>query len=139
MSIIKLIGRGFLLMLLSYAAIVLTEDRVFENTCLTVKPELVEMIESGATADGGGHLVNASARAVKSDDYKNVYMIAAELQAAGLEGKGDIGLWFSNSLEVGEGMIFSVNPLATEFSVWPRKGSQFDHGGLEAINCVKNQ
>lgn len=134
-----ILGRGFLFILLSYAAMVLVKKPVFENACLAVKPGMVEMIESGVTADGDGVLVDASARAVKSDDYKNVYMIAAELQATGLEGKGDIGLWVSNSLEVGKGMIFSVNPLATEFSVWPRKGSQFDHGGQEAINCVKNQ
>lgn len=135
-SALSYIWKGFLLILLAYAGIALTKDPALDHHCLAVKPVMVEMIESGVTADGGGHLVNASA--VKSNDYRNAYMIAAELQAAGLDGN-DIGLWLSNSLEVGEGMIFSVNPLATEFSVWPRKGSQFDQGAQEAINCVENK
>ena len=116
---------------------------VSSSACVNVQPDMVENIASGLSIGGGGTLVKTSARAIKSNDFKNIYFIAAEIQGQGMESKGEIGLWASNSIEAGKGMLLSVNSLAIEFSVWPNgkksqaRLSQFDHGGQEAINCVK--
>lgn len=113
--------------------------------CESVQPELIKIIESGLTVGGGGKLETASASAVKSNSFKNVYFISAEIQGSGMEGQGEIGLWSTNSLTAGKGMIFSVNSMAREFSKWPdgtkskAELSQFDDGAQESMECVKHK
>jgi len=113
------------------------------NACEKLSTEMVKTIASALSISGGGDLEVSTARAVKSKDFDNVYFIAAEIQGMGMEGNGEIGLWSSNSLQAGKGMLFSVNSLAVEFSTYPdgRRSkahlSQYDHGGQEAIQCVK--
>ena len=113
--------------------------------CENIQPDLIQIIESGLTVNGGGTLETTSASAIKSKSFKNVYFISAEIQGPGMQEQGDIGLWSTNSLTAGKGMIFSVNSIAREFSKWPdgtkskAELSQFDDGAQEAMQCVKHK
>jgi hypothetical protein len=111
------------------------------NRCIKVSRAKLDGIASGLTVSGGGSLRDGWA--VKSEDFNSLYFIAAEIDGSGLEGNGDIGLWASNSLESGQGLILSVNSIAKEFSVWPHGDTtdsnitQFDDGADEAKKCIE--
>jgi hypothetical protein len=74
-------------------------------------------IASALTVQGGGSLRNG--QAVKSNDFQNVFMVAADLQGSGLGGTGDIGVWATNSLDPNAGIVMAVDGVAKEFSDWP--------------------
>jgi hypothetical protein len=101
----------------------------------------VAAIEEGLTVSGGGSLRNA--RAVKSNDLEKVYMVAADIQGDGMEGNDDIGVWATNSLQ-GNGLIFSVDGFAKEFSDWGDAATtdaqitQAADGVDEAKECATN-
>jgi hypothetical protein len=109
------------------------------SRCLDVPRALVDGIETGLTVTGGGSLRNA--RAVKSQDFAKVYMVAADIQGSGMEGPSDIGVWATNRLGEG-GLIFAVDGFAKEFSDWSH-GDQTDanitassDGVQEAKDCA---
>lgn len=108
--------------------------------CVAVDAALLAAIADGLTIDGGGSLRNG--QAVKSADFENVYMIAADLQGPGLDGVADIGVWSSNSLDSGGGIILAVDSIAQEFSSWPAGDTtSFNvtssaHGVAEARACA---
>jgi hypothetical protein len=113
------------------------------SRCKKVPPGLVKAIESGLTVTGGGKLTNAWA--VKSEDFKRVYFISADIDGTGLEGPDDIGTWAkSGPLRVGGGLILSVDSVANEFSDWGdgRKTdaqlSISDDGAEESQDCVQD-
>jgi hypothetical protein len=83
--------------------------------CEMVSNALLNAIAEGLTVTGGGTLRNGYA--VKSDDFSKVYMVAADIQGAGMEGDSDVGVWATNSLD-GSGSIFAVDGLAKEYSDW---------------------
>ena len=101
-----------------------------------------EGISFGLTVSGGGSLRDAMA--VKSNDYVNAFFIAAEIDGPGLEGEGDIGVWVSNSLEPGGGVIYAVDGMANEFTDWgdgrriDAAFSASDDGAQEAKKCVED-
>jgi len=75
--------------------------------------------------------------AVKSEAFKSVYMIAAEIDGPGLDGDGDVGLWASTSLD--GGLIYAVDALAKGYSVWPVTDiTPYDDGADEAKAGVKH-
>lgn len=111
--------------------------------CLWVDADLVDGIATGLTVGGGGSLDPMTARAVKSKDYANVYFIAAAIQGPGMgDGSQSIGVWASDSLTVGGGLIFAVDAFANEFSDWGDGGatssqlSMADDGARAAKACV---
>ena len=76
--------------------------------------------------------------AVKSKDFSKVYMIAVEFNGLG---SPERGVWASNSLKRGGGVIMSVDGIAKEFTVWPNgpAGSPMsitDDGAQEALDCL---
>jgi hypothetical protein len=79
------------------------------------------------------------ARAVRSTAFKRVWLIAADLQGAGLEADNDFATWASNGLDTGNGLIYSADSTAEEFSdLGPLPGGSavgLDGYG-EAQNCV---
>ena len=83
--------------------------------CEKVSSALLNAIAEGLTVSGGGTL--REGYAVKSKDFSEVYMVAADIQGTGMEGNGDIGVWATNSLD-GSGLILAVDGLAKEFSDW---------------------
>jgi len=109
---------------------------------IEVSQAMLSNIASGLTVSGGGSLRDGWA--VKSNDFNSLYFIAAEIDGPGLEGNGEIGLWATNRLEPGQGLILSVDSFAKEFSVWPHGDTtdsnitQFDDGADEAKMCVRN-
>jgi hypothetical protein len=113
------------------------------SRCMDVPPDLVNGIETGLTPSGGGTLRNA--QAVKSDDFKRVWFISAEIDASGMEGDGDIATWAkSGPLAVGDGLIMSVDSLAQEFSDWgpgdttDAHVTMDDDGAQESHDCVES-
>lgn len=117
-----------------------TEEPAAGSRCEPVDDALVSAIGEGLTVDGGS-LRNA--RAAKSGDHQEVWFVAADIQAGGLEGPGDIGVWATNSLTAGEGLVYSVDEVAKELSDWGDGGqtdarlSANDDGAQEAKGCVE--
>lgn len=111
------------------------------SRCESVPASMVDVISEGLTVQGGGSISNAAA--VRSEDFERLYFIAAEIEGPGLEGAGDIGVWASNRLEGGAGMLFSVDHIAREFSVYGSGGrtdasiTMVDDGARAAVDCLE--
>jgi hypothetical protein len=121
-----------------------TEDATASDRCRNVPPGLVQGIETGLTLTGGGGTLS-NAKAVKSNDFKRVYFISADIDGPGLEGPDDIGTWAkSGPLRVGGGLILSVDGVAKEFSDWgdgaktDAQLSMEEDGAEESKECVEN-
>lgn len=80
--------------------------------------------------------------AVRSNDFQQVWFIAAEITGPGIEPKQAIGLWAITGEPEEPGIILSVNGFAIEFSPYPdgattdAQTSQFDDGAQEALKCA---
>lgn len=83
--------------------------------CKRVSRAMARAIATGRE-DGTG-LKARRAVAVESPDFSKVYFIAMEFSAPGI-GK-DVGVWASNSLKPGGGIIMAADGMAQEFTVWP--------------------
>ena len=111
------------------------------NRCVAVSAAKLESMLP-LTAAGGGTLRNGWA--VVSADYSKVWFLAAEMDFAGGEGNGEIGVWAVNDLAPYYGTIFSVNTFALEFTSWgngPATSAQLsmsDDGASEAEACVES-
>lgn len=105
---------------------------------------MIAAIAQGLTVDGGGTLDASTARAVRSADFERVYFIAAEIDGPGMEAAGEVGVWASNRLEPGAGLVFAVDGLAHEFSDWGDGGATDARltlesaGAREAAGCVRD-
>ena len=122
-------------------------DDLPTRDCIPVPRVRMRGIETGLTVRGGS--LRKEAFAVRSDDYKKVWMMAAELDAPGLEGIGDVAVWATNQdpTRTDEyGLTVRANGIAAEFSDWgaaARPGSPMDFqatddGVAEAIECVES-
>jgi hypothetical protein len=106
--------------------------------CKSATPPLVAAISAGL--DDGLTLRNVVA--VRSRDFKKAYFVAGEVEGPGLEGSGDVGVWVTNSPS-GNGLIYSVDAVAEEFSDWGPGGqtdakfSMSDDGASAAQRCVQ--
>jgi len=109
--------------------------------CESVSEEVVAALASGLTVQGGGTLRDAWA--VRSNDFENVYFVAAEIDGPGIEGDGDIGVWTASDPS-SPGGHYSVNAVAKEFSDWGDGGattagfSLADDGVSESRDCVRD-
>lgn len=128
------------------------EDEVEEEVaagpgpeCIPVPKARIKGMETGLTVKGGS--LRMPAYAVKSDDFEKVWMMAVELDAPGLKGDGDIGVWGTNEDPTDTtdfGLTLAANGIAKEFSDWgaaAKPGSAAyinptDHGVAEAAACV---
>ena len=105
--------------------------------CIPVDRAMLNGIATGLDPLTTGVLSNGWA--VKSSDYKNVYMIAAVFRGAGFE---NVGVWASNSLQPGGGLIMAVDGYAQEFSDWgdgdktDARIRSTDDGVSEAKKCA---
>ena len=94
---------------------------------------MLSAIEQGLTVTGGGSLSNG--QVVRSDDFENVYFVAAQIEGEGME--DSVGVWATND-PGGDGTIFSAEGFAREFSDWG-DGPGFspsDDGLDEARDCA---
>jgi hypothetical protein len=85
------------------------------SKCVAVGTGLGKSIISGAESGTGAKFVQASA--VKSPDFDKVYFIAVEFSATGVDNQ--VGVFASNSLKDGGGVVMAVDGLAQQFTVWP--------------------
>lgn len=105
--------------------------------CEPVAREVAAGIAEGLTVQGGGSLRNV--QAVKSNDFNDVWFVAADLEGAGLDGTDDIGVWATNSI-TRVASIFAADSVAKEFSDWGDAGGRFkpdDDGMAEARMCAR--
>jgi len=83
--------------------------------------------------------------AVKSNDYENVWFVAAKIYGDGMEDGAGPGLWAMGGTPSEPNGIFSVDGFALEFSTWadgPKSAfalSTFDDGAQEALACARNE
>lgn len=109
--------------------------------CEKASRKLLDAISTGLEVSGGGGRLS-SGHIVKSADFEKVYMVAAEIDGPGLEDKGDVGVWATNSKSA-NGMVFAVDAVAQEFSDWgdgDKIDAQIDrssHGVAEAKECAE--
>lgn len=84
------------------------------SDCLDVPGELTAAITRGATDPGD--FVPGNAAAYRSPDHGKVYLVALEFAGAGAD---NVGVWATNSLEAGGGLIMAADGFANEFTDWP--------------------
>ncbi len=108
------------------------DDSSAASACRAVSAGKLDAIAAGL--EPGLSLRNG--QAVRSDDYEDVWMIAADLQGPGLDGGHEVAVWASSNLSPNSGPIFAVDGLAREFSDWGHFGGVTDHGVNEARACV---
>jgi len=106
--------------------------------CIPADTSLTTPIANKLTVEGGRIDYG---RAVKSDDFENMYFVSAELEGTGLEGRDDVATWATESVGGAEA-IYAVDDLAKEHSDW-RDGSQTrfklslnQDGAKESRDCV---
>ena len=85
------------------------------SDCLPVSADMQAAIAQGE--ESGVGMTPVKAAAVKSPDFQNVYFIAMEFSATGVPNQ--TGVWASNSLEKGGGVIMAVDGFAQQFTMWP--------------------
>lgn len=68
-------------------------------------------------AEAGTNVKFVRAAAVKSPDFEKVYFIAVEFSAPGVDKQ--TGVFASNALTDGGGMLMAVDGIAKQFTVWP--------------------
>jgi len=106
--------------------------------CESPSRRLLNNIASGLEVSGGGTIGRGGA--VRSGAHSNGYFVAAEIQGAGMDDQ--VAVWFTNRLD-GSGMLFSVDNMAQEFSVFPDAGrtvaeaTMSDPGARESRTCVQ--
>lgn len=110
-----------------------------KSRCEDVSSAMAKAIMSGAE-DGTGKLTAGNAAAVRSKDYKKAWMIAVHFSGAGVD--DEVGVWASNSLKPGGGILMAVDGFAKEFTVWPDADKTDagmtigDDGVDEAMECA---
>jgi hypothetical protein len=106
--------------------------------CVVVALADMQRIATGAEKDVG-KMTFTKAAAVKSNDFSSVYMIAGRFTAPGVD---EVGVWATNALPIGSGLLMSVDGFAKQFTVWPdadktqAKISSTDDGVDEAKDCL---
>jgi hypothetical protein len=100
------------------------------HNCERPSPKVIASIEEGLTVSGGGSL--GRAYAVRSSDFKKVWMVAAEIQGDGM--KGTLGVWATNDIR-SYGSVFAADHMAREFSDWGSGQVESDDDGIEAAKA----
>ena len=106
-----------------------------DPNCLPVSMKMLRAIASGGD---NAKLKPIAGAAYRSDDFEKVYMIAMRFNGLG---STEEGVWASNSLKPGGGLIMSVDGMAEEFTQWPNGTADSpmsiaDHGAHEALDCL---
>jgi len=99
--------------------------------CEAAGNDIVAAIASSLTAQDPSSL--RGAQAVKSLHYENAWFIGADIQAPGLEGSRDIGVWATGD-NTNLTWLAWVNEVAEEFSDLGGAGEDADKFSLDAAN-----
>ncbi len=112
-----------------------------DERCLDVSDYVQGAFIEGLTEGTGATL--RGFQAVRSNDFQELYFVAAELEGPGLDGDDEIGVWATNDIETYMGSYMSVNGLAQEFSDYPDGDTtdayvtMSDEGASLAVECTK--
>jgi hypothetical protein len=107
--------------------------------CQSVSTDVVQGIAAGLRNGATGLRF---AQAVKSDSFKSVYFVSADVEGTAMSGKEDIATWSTNRLESG-GLVLSVDRVASSVSDWgsgsstDAKISMADDGATESQACAR--
>lgn len=110
-----------------------------DPNCGKVSDAMAAAIATGAE-DGVGRIRPVAAASYRSPDFKKAFFIAVKFNAPGIT---ETGVWVSNSLEPGGGVIMAADSIAQEFTVWPDASTSdaaievTDPAIDEAIACLK--
>lgn len=104
------------------------------GSCRTVPSAVITAIQVGM--NHGARL--RAVRAVRSADFRSVYLVSADLQGPGLGGNSQIATFALNRLRIGT-LIFSANSVAKRFSDWGGGPgfSSADDGFRQSQRCVR--
>lgn len=115
--------------------------------CIIPDQAVIDWISLGLLPEDGTYLRHVWA--VKSDDFKNVWFVAADIEGPGMDSDDEIAIWATNALTEdgkpqpdGGGAVFSVEAFAREFSDWPTGDFSLldDYDGMdEAKDCAKGK
>lgn len=111
-----------------------------DKACMPVSAAMRNAIATGAGKTTGGIKLSRAA-AVKSTEHAKAYYIAARFVAPGIDEQ--TGVWASNSLTPGEGIILAVDGFAQEFTDWPDADTTdaamkpTDESATKATECLK--
>jgi hypothetical protein len=81
--------------------------------CIAIPSLVLADIASGE--ESGVGMTPIAGYAVKSPDYSNVYFLAIQFSASGIDDQ--VGVWARNGIDTG--IIMSVDSIAQNFTVWP--------------------
>jgi hypothetical protein len=81
--------------------------------CVAIPSVVLADIASGE--ESGVGMTPVVGYAVKSPDFSNVYFLAIQFSAAGIDDQ--IGVWARNGID--SGIIMAVDSIAQNFTVWP--------------------
>lgn len=99
---------------LSQPSVSPTESSEPRVECLHLDREMADLIMTAGTGTG---MAAVRASAVRSPDFEQVYFIAVEFSLTGTSNV--VGVWASNSLAPGDGLVLSADSFAKEFSDLP--------------------
>lgn len=111
------------------------------NRCVPASQQQIETIRTGIKDIEPNNDIQ-TAWAVKSNDFKNIWFVAAEIFGAGIQPKQAIGVWAISGDPAAPGMTLSVNGFATQFSPYPdgattdAQTSMNDDGAQQALACA---
>ena len=118
---------------------IVTPTKTPNARCVPVSAAMMGAIAAGR--DASDPMLPIEGVAVKSEDHKNLYMIAVRFKRQS-GGSPTVGVWASESVEPGA-PIYSVDGYAAAATDWPGggditgKAQVFDDGVLIAALCVK--
>lgn len=116
------------------------------DVCKPVPEPALDWIAEGLEGDD---VTLGTAWAVKSDDFENVWFVAADLQGPDLDDEdGEIALFATNAInedgtadENAGGRVLAVGGFAERFTDWPDADdydiSDEDDGADDAVECVE--
>ena len=113
------------------------------SRCVPASQGQIDRIRSGVKAIDANNDVR-EVWAVKSNDFKSVWFVAAKVYGAGMEnGTPEAGVWAINGDLATPGITMSVDGFAQKFSDWPdgsttdANTTMQDDGALAAKDCAQ--
>lgn len=114
----------------------------YNVTCKPASRAILDAVASGLTTSGPGSLPQGRLGTVEGS--AGTYLVA-EIDASGIQGRGQFGVWWLGDAEGIPGSIFAIDGLAREFSDWgaaARPGSPADESRKRRVPealAVKDQ
>jgi hypothetical protein len=122
-----------------------TPEPPVHEECIVVEATTIDWISEGFLTGTSAEI--GDAWAVKSDDFENVWFVAADLEGMA-ESVDSLAVWGTNAIsedgtDHGTGLVISVNEVAENVTDWPKHDetdavlSMEDHGADLALDCAR--